>query len=96
MYCILVIDLFTDSDAILSFCPVDFCLKWTLYFVSTSNFMKEYQFSRLFDFGKLFNRSVKGQSLHFYEGFDHEKILIYPGASENFTTLDKILVLAFL
>ena len=54
-----VIDLFTDSDAILNFCPVDFCLKWTLYFVSTSNFMKEYQFSRLFDFGKLFNMSVK-------------------------------------
>ena len=53
------IDLFTDSDAILNFCPVDFCLKWTLYFVSTSNFMKEYQFSRLFDFGKLFNMSVK-------------------------------------
>ena len=53
------IDLFTDSDAILNFCPVEFCLKWTLYFVSTSNFMKEDQFSRLFDFGKLFNMSVK-------------------------------------
>ena len=59
----LQIDLFTDSDSILNFCPVDFCLKWILYFVSTSNFMKEYQFSRLFDFGKL--------------GFDHEKFLIY-------------------
>ena len=54
-----LIDLFTDSDAILNFCSVDFCLKWTLYFVSTSNFMKEYQFSPLFDFGKLFNMSVK-------------------------------------
>ena len=52
--------------------------------------MKEYQFSRLLEFGNLFN------SLHFYEGFDHEKNLIYPGASENFTTLDKILVPAFL
>ena len=59
LYIYNLIDLFTDSDAILSFCPVDFCLKWTLYFVSTSNFMKEYQFSRLFDFGKLFNMSVK-------------------------------------
>ena len=48
-----------DSDAILNFCSVDFCFKWTLYFVSTSNFMKEYKFSRLFDFGKLFNMSVK-------------------------------------
>ena len=53
------IDLFTDSETILNFCPVDFCLKWTLYFVSTSNFMKEYQFSRPFDFRKLFNMSVK-------------------------------------
>ena len=54
-----IVDLFTDNDAKLDLCPVEFCLKWTLYFVSTSTFMKEYQFSRLFDFGKLFNMSVK-------------------------------------
>ena len=54
-----MIGVITDSDAILNFCPVDFCLKWTLYFVSTSNCMKEYQFSQRFDFRKLFNISVK-------------------------------------
>ena len=36
------------------------------------------------------------QSLHFYEDFDHEKIVIYPVASENFTTLEKSLVKGFL
>ena len=38
------------SDAILNFCPVDFCLKWTLYFVSTSKIMIGNQFSINFDF----------------------------------------------
>ena len=66
-----LIDLFTDSDAILIFCPVDFCLKWTLYFVSTSKIMIGNQFSINFEFQKL-------SKIHFYEDFDHEKILIYP------------------
>ena len=33
--------------------------------------------------------------LRFYEGFNHEKILIYPVASENFTTLEKTLARTF-
>ena len=53
------IDLFTDSDAILNFYPVDFCLKWTLYFVSTSKIMIGYQFSINFDFQKFSKISVK-------------------------------------
>ena len=53
------IDLFTDSDAILNFCPVDFCLKWTLYFVSTSKIMIGNQFSINFDFQKLSKICVK-------------------------------------
>ena len=48
------IDLITDSDTILNFFPVEFCL----YYVS-AYFMKEHQFSRRFDFRKLFNMSVK-------------------------------------
>ena len=56
---LLNIDLFTDSDAILNFSPVNFCVKWTLYFVSTSNIMEEFQFSRSFDFRKLCNMSVE-------------------------------------
>ena len=76
---LLVIDLFTDSYVILNFCPVDFCLKWTLYFVSTSKIMIGNQFS-----------------INFYEDFDHGKILIYPVARENFTTLDKSIVKGFL
>ena len=56
--------------------------------------MKEYQLSSNFYFRKLFKTFV--QSLHFYEGFDPEKILVYPAASENFTTLDKTLVRGFL
>ena len=89
----MAIDLFTDSDAILNFCPIDFCLKWTLYFVSTSNFMKEYQFSGVFAFRKLFNMSLK---VYIFMNALTMNILIYPVASENFTTLDKILVPAFL
>ena len=82
------IDLFTDTDAIFNFCPVDFCLKWTLYFVSTSKIMIGNQFSINFDFQKLSKISV--QSIHFYAD------IIYPVASENFTTLDKSLVKGFL
>ena len=51
--------LFTDSDAILNFSPVNFCVKWTLCFVSTSNIMEEFQFSRIFDPRKLCNMSVE-------------------------------------
>ena len=47
------IDLFTDSDAILNFCPVDFC------FVSTSKIMIGNQFSIIFYFQKLSKISVK-------------------------------------
>ena len=50
------IDLFTDSDAILNFSPVNFCVKRTLYYVSTSTIMEEFQFSRSFD---LCNTSVE-------------------------------------
>ena len=53
------IDIFTDSDAILNFSPVNFCVKWTLHFVSTSNIMEEFQFSRSFDLRKLSNMSVE-------------------------------------
>ena len=55
----LAIDLFNDSDAILNFSPVNFCVKWTLYFVSTSNIMEEFQFSRSFDLRKLCNMPVE-------------------------------------
>ena len=48
--------IFTNSDAVLNFCYIDFCLKLTLYFLSTRNIMKE--FSRSFDFRKLVNISV--------------------------------------
>ena len=53
------IDLFTDSDAILNFSPVNFCVKRTLYFVSTSNIMDEFQFSRSFEVWKLCSMSVE-------------------------------------
>ena len=53
------IDIFTDSDAILNFSPVNFCVKWTLYFVSTLNIMEEFQFLRSFDLRKLCNMSVE-------------------------------------
>ena len=42
-------------------CPDGVCLKWTLYFVSISNIIREYQFSRSFDFKKLSEMSC----LHF-------------------------------
>ena len=53
------IDLFTDTDVILNFRPVYFCVKRTLYFVSTSNIMEEFQFSRSFDLRMLYNMSVE-------------------------------------
>ena len=53
--------------------------------------MEEFQFSRSFDLRKLCNSLC----FSFYESFDHQKILIYPVASENFTTLDKTLVRTF-
>ena len=59
------IDLFTDSDAILNFCPLVFCVKWALYFVSTSNIMKGCQFSKSFDFRKLCNMSVEALKFPF-------------------------------
>ena len=36
-----------------------YCVKWTLYFVSTSNIMEEFQFSRSFDLRNLCNMSVE-------------------------------------
>ena len=80
----ILIDLIPDSDTILKILSVDFCGK-----VKVNS-----QFSQIFGFRKLFNMSVK--FFLFYEGFDLENILIYPVASKNFTTLDKIAVPAFL
>ena len=54
--------LFADSNAILNFCPGDFC--FIPYLVSTSNIMKDYQFPSSFDFWKLFKHFR--QNLHFY------------------------------
>ena len=46
-----IIKLFSDSNAILNFCPGDFC--FIPYLVSTSKIKKDYQFPRSFDFWKL-------------------------------------------
>ena len=56
--------------------------------------MEEFQFSRSFEVRKLCNMSVEVY-VFMKAFFDHEKILIYPRASENFTTLDKTLVRTF-
>ena len=55
--------------------------------------MEEFQFSKSFDLRKLCNISV--EVYVFMKALTHGKIIIYPVASENFTTLDRTLVRTF-
>ena len=75
-------DLFTDSDAILKILSVDFCGKVKVNSDSSSKACVRISIFTTFWFSEVTEHV--GQSLHFYEGFDHENILIYPGGEWEF------------